>query len=254
LGFDKDDDLEYKWIKRTFQKSLWTKGYQYDELNYIKEFVDSHSKHETPEYLKTIAANDLTTGGYWMPFTMSTRVIERILLLSPVRQRRRSETLQNGDELVMLGEEGTMPAGWTSERGARAATANMTLTERRIPTHPMYAMPIMTQKMARIAAFDVEGWMTRKVSAYMAYLEGVAFVTGDGAGQPEGLITAINRTGAVASTTVTGSASAISDFDCLIDLQESLPEQYQANACWLMTRRNQSIPAKVPGRNGTLYA
>jgi len=43
-------------MDKDFQKSLWTKGYQYDELNYIKEFVDSHSKHETPEYLKTIAA------------------------------------------------------------------------------------------------------------------------------------------------------------------------------------------------------
>ena len=243
IGFDKDDDLEYKW-DQDFQKSLWTKGYQYDELSYIKEFVESHSKRETPDYLKTIASNDLTTGGYWMPFTMSTRIIERILLLSPIRNIAAVETLQNGDELVMLGEEGTMPAGWTSEHGARAATTNMTLTERRIPTHPMYAMPIMTQKMARIAAFDVESWITRKVSAYMAYLEGVAFVTGDGAGQPEGLITAIGETGSVVTHNSTGAAAAISDFDCLIDLQESLPEQYQQNATWLMTRATKAYLRK----------
>jgi HK97 family phage major capsid protein len=240
---EKGDDIEIKW-NSDFERSLWQKGYLYDELKYIKDFVDTHSKRETPEYLKTIAANDLTTGGYWMPFTMSSRIIEAILLLSPMRNIASVETLRNGDELVLLGEAGTMPAGWTSERGSRSATDNMTLTEMRIPTHPMYAMPIMTQKMARIAAFDVEGWMTRKVAKYMAYLEGVAFITGTGAGQPEGIITAANESGTSVVEVDSGSASTIPDFDALIDMQESLPEVYQQNACWVMNRATKAVLRK----------
>ena len=243
VGNDKDDDIEMKW-NSDFERSLWQKGYLYNELDYIKEYVATHSKQEVPEYLKTIAGNDLSSGGYWLTPTISNRIIEKILLLSPMRNICSVETLRNGDELVMLGEAGTMPAGWTSERGSRASTDNMTLTEMRIPTHPMYAMPIMTQKMARIAAFDVEGWMTRKVAKYMAYLEGVAFVTGTGAGQPEGIITAANESGTSVVEVDSGSASTIADFDCLIDVQETLPEQYQANACWVMNRATKAVLRK----------
>jgi HK97 family phage major capsid protein len=243
VGNDKDDDIEMKW-NSDFERSLWQKGYVYNELDYIKEYVATHSKQEVPEYLKTIAGNDLSSGGYWLTPTISSRIIEKILLLSPMRNICSVETLRNGDELVMLGEAGTMPAGWTSERGSRAATDNMTLTEMRIPTHPMYAMPIMTQKMARIAAFDVEGWMTRKVAKYMAYLEGVAFVTGTGAGQPEGILTAARETGTSVVTVDSGSSTTIPDFDTMIDVQETLPEQYQANACWVMNRATKAVLRK----------
>lgn len=241
-GFDKDDDVEEKWTK-AYDHYLFTKS-GYDELTFIKEFVATHSKKETPDYLKTIAANDLTTGGYWMPITRSNRIIEVVLLTDPLRSVASSVTLTNGDQLQMLGEHGTMPCGWTTEQGARAATANMTLEEKNINTHPMYAMPVMTQKMARLAAFDVEGWMQQKVSKYYAYLEGLAFVQGDATGQPEGIVPAARRTGTAVGQTHTGAAAAITDFDVLIDLQESLPEQYQSSAVWLMNRSTKAYIRK----------
>lgn len=231
---EKGDDIEEKWMAE-YQHYLFTKS-GYDELTWIKEYVATHTKREVPDYIKTIAANDLTTGGYWMPSTMSNRIIEVIINTSPIRSIASVETLQNGDELTMVQEVGTMPCGWTSEVGARPATANMTLAEVKIPTHPMYAMPLMTQKMARLAAFNVESWMTRRVTEYYGFLEGVAFVTGSGTGRPQGLQTAANKAGTNVVHVDSGAAATLPDFDCLINCQEHLPEQYQSNATWIMNR------------------
>jgi HK97 family phage major capsid protein len=235
-------DIEGEWSTELV-KYMWTKS-GFDQLKYIHEYVDTHTKSEVPDYLKTIAANDLTTGGYWLTPTVSNRILETILLIDPMRSVCSVETLRNGDELTMLGEVGTFPCGWTTEQGARAATANMTLTEKRIPSHPMYAMPLMTQKMARIAAFDVEGWMTRRVARSFANLEGIAFVSGNGVGQPEGILTAARRTGTAITHTATGAAASITDFDVLIDMQESLNEVYQQNAVWLMNRSTKAYLRK----------
>jgi HK97 family phage major capsid protein len=242
VGNDKDDDIEIKW-NSDFEKYLWTKK-DFNQLDYVKEYVATHSKSEIPEFYKTVASNDLISGGYWLTPQVSARIIEAIILVSPIRGIASVETLRAGDELVMLGEAGTMPAGWTSERGSRSATANMTLNEMRIPTHPMYAMPIMTQKMARIAAFDVEGWMTQRVSRYMAQLEGAAFINGTGSGQPEGIMTAATESGTSVINTHTGTSAAINDFDVLITMQEALPEVYQQNACWIMNRSTKAYLRK----------
>jgi HK97 family phage major capsid protein len=219
---EKGDDIEEKWME-DYQHYLFTKS-SYDELTWIKEYVATHTKRETP------------TGGYWMPSTMSNRIIEVIVNTSPIRSIASVETLQNGDELTMVQEVGTMPCGWTSEVGAKPATANMTTAEVKIPTHPMYAMPLMTQKMARTAAFNVESWMTRRVTEYYGFLEGVAFVTGSGTGRPQGVLTAANKAATNVVHVHTAAAATIPDFDCLIDCQEHLPEQYQSNATWIMNR------------------
>jgi HK97 family phage major capsid protein len=236
-------DVENDWAKAYYK--WFIQGKNFDQETYVNQIKDAD-----PEKYKTLSSDNLTTGGYWMPPTRSAKIIEALLILDPFRAAAAVETLSVGDTLEMVREvEGTL-AGWTSERGTRAATANMTLGMVSIPAHPMYAMPVLTQKMARMSSFDVEAWHQRKVAEYFAYLEGVAFIAGTGVGQPEGIdVRAKALVGATPTallqgsdrSTNSGSATTIPDMDCLISMQDMLQDRYQANACWMMHRQTKSV-------------
>ena len=228
--------------------AAWRKDY----LNYIltgKSFdQDTHIeayKDAVPEFAKEMISTNLTTGGYWMPATISQRIIDAIVNISPFRQLASVETLRVGDTLEMVTEVGAVLAGWTSESTVgRAATLTDTLGKLIIPTHPMYAMPTLTQKTARQASVDVEAWLVRKVAEYMAFLEGHDFILGNGVGMPEGINTrgvAHIAANTAARHTHSGAAVTIPDLDGVIDMQDKLYDRYQANASWLMHRTTKSV-------------
>ena len=232
-----EKDIINEWDKKyvRFIKS----GQTYDQDYYIDKMKDFE-----PEYVKTISSLMLTTGGYFMPPTRSAKIIEAILALSPFRQLASVETLTVGDTLEMISEVGSVLAAWTSEEGTKTELGPQTWNLQKIPTHPMYSLVFITRKMAQQASFDIEGWHQRKIAEYMASLEGTAFMTGSGVGQPEGLVTrgAVH----VAANTAarhehSGGATSIPDLDGLIAMQDKLNEKFQANACWLMHRTTKSV-------------
>jgi HK97 family phage major capsid protein len=240
-------DAEAEWTK-AYCDYLHT-GKQFDQEYFVGQVKDAN-----PAKYKTLASDDLTTGGYFMPVTMSNRIIEALVNVDPFRGECAVETLRVGDTLEMLGEVGATLAAWTSERATRSATANLTLNKVSIPTHPMYAMPVLTQKMARMSSFDVEAWMVRKVTEYMGYLEGVAFLTGTGVGQPEGLITYAKSLaeGSTADERAidSGATTSIPDTDCLISVQDLLDTRFQGNAKWYMARKTKTVLRKFTDGEG----
>jgi HK97 family phage major capsid protein len=230
-------DVEVDWEKAYDRYLLTGKGYDQEYfVNQMKDFA--------PEKVKLLSSEVLTTGGYFMPASRSARIIERLLLLDPFRAAASTETLNVGDTLEFVTETGAVLAGWTSERAARAATLNETFGLLSIPTHPMYAMPQLTQKMARQASFDVEAWHMRRVSEYFAQIEGVAFISGTGSGQPEGMRTRCTaQTGT--RTTPSGALTTIPDYDCIMNVQDTLADRYQANASWIMSRGTKNVLRKM---------
>jgi HK97 family phage major capsid protein len=111
-----------------------------------------------------------------------------------------------------------------------------------IPTHEQYAQPVATQKMLDDATFNVETWISGKVTSKFSRTENTAFVTGDGVKKPTGFLayadwaTAGTYERNALETRETGTASTIKADD-LIDLQTDLIEYYQAGASWVMARK-----------------
>ena len=212
--------------------------------DYDQDYFFDQTKDLLPESVKTIVSTSLPSGGYFMPPTRSAKIVESLLVLDPFRALASTTTLNVGDVLEMVTETSAVLGGWTSEVGTRTQTANLTFGLIKIPTHPMYAMPFITQKMARQASFDVEAWHQRKITEYFAYLEGVAFIAGTGVGQPEGLrVRATSQIGT--RTTFSGAATTIPDYDCLMNVQDMLADRYQPNASWIMDRSTKNTIRKM---------
>jgi HK97 family phage major capsid protein len=181
--------------------------------------------------LKALATDSDPDGGYFLPRNVRAGIIEKLVEVSPVRELATIETIGVGDSLDVPKEGSTtFEDGWVSERQDRPETGTGQFALDQIPTFEQYAKPRATQKMLDDVAFDVEGWISRKVQQRFGKREGTAFVSGNGVTQPEGLLTNADIV-AVNS----GDANLLTP-DGVISLYYELPEPYAVNATWLMRR------------------
>ena len=148
----------------------------------------------------------------------------------------------SGGALEGMHDLGEFSSGWVSEQGTRGNTDTSDITPWRIPVHEQFAQPRITQRMLDDAAFDVEGWLSRKVADKLAREENAAFVVGNGTDKPRGFTTypaGSTNPGEIAEfvTGVNGNFAADPDgADQLINMIQGLKAQYRNNAAFAMNR------------------
>lgn len=145
---------------------------------------------------------------------------------------------------------GGAASGWVGETGTRSQTANSTLSEMAFAVHEMYAMPAATQTLLDDAATDVEAWLGEEGAIAFAEKEAPAFITGDGANKPRGIlgytmIANASWTHGKVGFTVGGHASLLNDPDALITLQHALKSGHRGAAQWLMNDATKAIIRKL---------
>lgn len=187
-------------------------------------------------------------GGYWVPVTTSSRIVERLFETTAMRRLATIETIGSDELEGMTDLNDATSEGWVSEMGARSEDTAVPPTGMwKIPVHEQYAEPQATQKMLDDSVRDFEGWLSRKVADKFARVENAAFITGNGVGKPRGLLTYPTAATAdasrawgtfehVATGTSGGFGTAPNGSDKLIDLVHKLKTAYRAGASWLMTR------------------
>ena len=199
--------------------------------NVFKSYLRKGERGIDPEELKSLATDDNTDGGFLQPRNMRNDIIKKLIEVSPVRELATVETISKGDSWES-GAEGPQDfvADWVGERQARPETQTGKLRLEKIPVHELYASPHTTQKVVDDLEFNIVAWLTERVARRFAFKQGEAFVSGDGFGKPEGLLT-----NADIAEVISGDANLLTS-DGLIDLFYALPEFYANNSTWLMRR------------------
>ena len=130
---------------------------------------------------------------------------------------------------------GTFGAVWTAESGTRNETKGLTYALEEIPTNELYALVDISEQMMEDSEFNLEEELQQEFSEQFAVTEGLAFVSGDAVGKPEGFLTNSD-----VGSTNSGSASTIADTngqaDGLIDLYHALKTAYAVRGTWLLNR------------------
>jgi len=199
-------------------------------------------------------------GGYTVTPDTSGRIIKRIYETSPMRQVASVVSIGT-DRLEGFNDLGEGTAGWVGETAPRPATATPQLGKWEIPVHEMYAFPQATQKLLDDSMFDIEAWLADKTADKFIRTENAAFLTGDGALKPRGLLT--YPTAATADATrawgtfqhvLTGTdgtfGSTTNGTDKLIDLVYSVKAGYRANANFMMSRATIGAVRKIKDGQG----
>lgn len=191
--------------------------------------------------IKTLIAGSNPDGGYFIRPERSTTMIQRIFETSPIRSHANIETT-TGDELEMvIDDQEATSGGWVGEVDSRGETDTPQIGLLKIPMHEQFAQPKATQKMLDDAGFDLESWLSRKVTDKITRTENTAFVLGDGSQKPRGFLalSAWSSAGVYerkALEQINSGVSAQFTGDGVKALQNGLIEDYQPGAIFTIKR------------------
>jgi len=194
---------------------------------------------------KALSVDSDPDGGFLVTPQMSSEIVKKVFESSPVRQLASIQTIST-DSLEILEDLGEVGSGWVGEQAARPETTTAQFKKIVIPVHELYAQPKSSQKLLDDAAFNVEAWLSGRVSEKFIRDEATAFVSGNGVGKPKGFLSyASGTTGYNDIQQVNSGAAALLTADGLIDLQNALKEAYQGNASFLMKRSSVGAVRKL---------
>lgn len=246
-GMSVDDQAKEIAVKRNTHFNKWAKKHSAERdsfMSYIERTVTDEAER------KALTVNAEANGGYLVMPEFGGVIQSRVFETSPVRQLATVETV-NTDQYEVILDNDEAAASWVGETQSRSETNTPTLGKLIIPVHELYANPKASQKMLDDGIVDVESWLAGKVSEYFARTEATAFVSGDGVNKPKGLVSYDAGT-TLASQQVeqvnSGSAGAFT-YAGLVDLQNALKEEYQANAVFLIKRSSNAALMKIVDGN-----
>lgn len=247
-------------IHKGFRRFLTQeRGYlDYEEImpEVIKGVVSGKAfVHNSDDYLeKTLAVGNNPTAGFLVPHEFGGVIDARIFESSPMRAVANVTTTSNESVHLVIDDDET-DAKWVGELEPPSDSKSPTFGETIIHTHEMSAQPVVTTKQLEDAGFDLEDTLIKKISDAMTRKEATAFVAGTGSKRPRGFLTYPNWSapgeytrGAIEQidSGVLGEVSA----DSLKDLQNSLIQDHQSSAVWMMQRQTWSEIAKIKGSDG----
>jgi len=191
--------------------------------------------------IKTLIAGNNPQGGYFIRPERSATMIQRIFETSPVRSIADIQTTSSDVLEFLIDDNEATSGGWVGETSSRGETATPDIGLLTIPAHEQFAQPKATQKMLDDAGFDIESWLSRKVTDKMTRFENTAFVVGDGSQKPRGFLSlpawAVNGTyERNAIEQIPSGLAGEFTGDGVKALQNAVIENYQAGAIFGIKR------------------
>ena len=223
----------------------------------FEAFLRKNEGRFTEAERKALSSLTNPDGGYLMPRATQGMMIQQIKDFSPVR-RYASVISISGDSFEGLYDDDDVGGGWVGESQARPETSTPQLARYRIETNELYAFPQITQKLLEDAEVDVQAWLIRKISTTFGRFESNAFINGDGANKPKGLLAQTLTTSATLQrgqvqkikTGVNGGFAAKPDgWLKFADAVAALRADY-ANRVWAMNRFTLAEVMKLQDSDG----
>jgi len=178
-------------------------------------------------------------GGYLAPMQVSMQLIQALDNLVWLRQLSTVlPPLTTGASLgIPTIETDASDAAWTAEIPATdiAEDTTMQFGHRELTPHMIAKLIAVSKKLLRVASQDPAGIVMQRLAYKKALAEETAFLTGNGARQPLGVLTASADGVPTARDT---NCAAVDKFtaDELLDCFYSLKESYRRNATWIFNR------------------
>lgn len=180
-------------------------------------------------------------GGYLCPDTFAQDLVKGLTARNIVRDLAHVfQTTSGQHKIPVVATRGT--ASWIEEEGP-IPEGDDVFSQQYIGAHKVGTLIKVSEELLNDSAFDLEQYFIDEFSRRIGNKEEAAFLTGDGAGKPSGLLNdaEVGVTAASASTVTT---------DELIDLFYSLDAPYRINAVWLVNDSTMRVIRKLKDQNG----
>jgi HK97 family phage major capsid protein/HK97 family phage prohead protease len=191
---------------------------------------------------RAMTAGTATSGGYLAPEQFSREVIRQLTERAVMRQVARVITI--GAASVKIPRlTSSVSAAWTAE-AATITESQPAFDQVEFRPYKLGALTLVSNELLADSAVDVAGFLATLFAEKFAEVEDIAFLKGTGTGQPKGILTY-----AEIERVTTAAANAITA-DEVINLFDSLPPQYRANAIWQMNPATMNHLRKLKDNTG----
>lgn len=227
---DRLDELEAQ--KKTAQKEREeSTDFEGPESKDADTFWNDYIRkgNQGPEVRKKLSTDDDTAGGFLAPGEFVQDLIQDIVEISPVRSVARVRTTSR--RFIMIPKRTqTAAAVWAEEGGTRSETQNPSYGMEQVFNHALHALALVTWEDLEDSVFDMEQFLREEFREQFAKSEGSAFLTGDGNGKPEGILTSSDV------RNIQSGASNTFDEDSLVNTYYNIKTPYTGNAVWMLNR------------------
>jgi HK97 family phage major capsid protein len=156
-------------------------------------------------------------------------IVKGVVEFSPIRSIARIRTT-SAKSVKIRKRTGTFAAAWTAKLAARTETTGLKYGLEEVPTHELYALVDVPFEDLEDSDFNLEAELQTEAAEQFGVAEGKAAITGDGAGELEGVLT-----NAAIAYTPSGDSSKITA-DGMIDLYFAVKDSYARNGIWVIKR------------------
>ena len=203
-------------------------------------------RNRTPHYtvFNSLHVGIDSEGGYLVPDEYERTLVQALQEENKLRSLCKVIHTSYGDRKIPL-VAGHGTASWIDEEGVIPET-DSSFGQISLGAHKVGAIIKVSEELLRDSVFDVEGYIATEFANLVGDAEEAAFINGDGAGKPFGLLHDTN--GAAAGVT-SASATAFTA-DELIDLVYSLKAPYRKHAMFLFNDQTIKAVRKLKDGNG----
>ena len=182
-----------------------------------------------------------TEGGYLCPDTFENQLVTGLTAKNIVRGLAHVISTSSGQHKIpVVANRGT--ASWVEEEGP-IPEGDDTFGQQYIGAHKVGTLIKVSEELLNDSAFDLEAYFVAEFARRIGNKEEEAFLNGDGAGKPTGILND-------ADVGVTAASATAITADELIDLFYSLPAPYRANAVWVMNDSTMRYIRKLKDTTG----
>lgn len=221
----------------------------------MKAYLRSGDKGLSPDQIHAMSSYSDPAGGYLITPELDKEITKLIYDTSPVRQVARVVRIST-DQYEKPQRTGRAGAGWRNREATNGETSAPTYNKIQIRVHDLEARPLVPVNLISDSFVDVEGEVRDAVALEFSLAENLAFVKGDGDGQPRGFLdytAGTNPALGQIQQVNSGNASALTA-DGIHDLVTSLKSGYRARAVFGANRSTiGSIMKMKDGQNNYLW-
>lgn len=206
------------------------------------------SQEQAAKFYNTMSTTTPGEGGYTVPTTISSNLIESLKLFGGMRSVATILNTDQGNPMNFPTSDSTSEVGEILAENAAAATADPTFGTVGLNTYK-YSSKVVTVpiELLQDSSVDIEAFVRELIVRRIGRITNQHFTTGTGTGQPRGVVTGSS----LGKTGTTGQTLSVI-YDDLVDLQESVDYAYQqgGNCKFMMNQGSRKVIRKIKDTAG----
>lgn len=193
--------------------------------------------------LNTDEPTTKTDAGVMIPTTVWDRIIDQVIQICPIFERADRYRVKGKLVLPKYDKEHSSIVMAYADEGTDADSGKVVLSQVELNGFLARALAKVSNSLINNTDFDIVGFVEAKMAQAIAlFIEG-ELLKGTSE-KVEGL------SGIAEDMTITSSAVGAIDVDDLMDTQDAVVDNYQANSIWIMNRKTRNAIRKLKDREG----